>query len=386
MKVYNQKAFVIDKSTDLEIPQTFLLSEPITARYIRLYPTSFVNTSAPCMRFELLGCRTTEKENLANYEVTLDQDWTILFDVPNIQVNHPQVISSFGYPKTYAQNTFYKWNITLIDGPVFLQFVDISLRVYEESEFQNNMGCRDTIIVSDFDIINPLTHIKEYFMNVNKHTQTYFGIRRIYVLLNSDDNGRIVGVPQADDEVTPLYLGLLSCSDGKLAERGRGFRAYVALSELPVCWSGSSDSTSCKGSSMELISPAFLGMYDISPEYRYTFLFESPHHDVIMIKITDFDISCYADSVFQMVAEPGDIQYCNKNVVYEEQFYMAKLFHIHYSKYTLENCENSVFPEGFGLVYKMIPDTNLNPTFVEEDSHGHTKKEGNIFVYSLMHF
>ena len=62
------QTFVIDASQDLAIPQTFLLSEPARAKHIRIYPTPFDNTSAPCIRFELLGCRKSGTNLIHNVE------------------------------------------------------------------------------------------------------------------------------------------------------------------------------------------------------------------------------------------------------------------------------------------------------------------------------
>lgn len=48
----------------------------------------------------------------------------------------------------------------------------------------------------------------------------------------------------------------------------------------------------CFAQSMELISPKFIGLTDRGDRYR--FVVHSNDHNVMMIKVIDFDISCNA--------------------------------------------------------------------------------------------
>lgn len=96
------------------------------------------------------------------------------------------------------------------------------------------MNCRDTIIVSTIELINPLIFVKEYFTYASEHISTVTGLKKMRVLLNSDDNGRIIGIPQSSVEGISLFLGLIACSDGQMLSKGRGFRAYVMASGTPL--------------------------------------------------------------------------------------------------------------------------------------------------------
>ena len=89
------------------------------------------------------------------------------------------------------------------------------------------MGCRDTIIVTANEIINPLTYLKEYFAYIRGHIRHALDFDSMRILLNSDDNGRIIGIPQSSKEGIPLFLGLIACSDGSVIAKGRGFRVHV---------------------------------------------------------------------------------------------------------------------------------------------------------------
>jgi hypothetical protein len=85
-------------------------------------------------------------------------------------------------------------------------------------------------MVSGYDLRNPLTFIREYYEYVSVHINPLTGLNRMRLLLNSDDNGRIIGVPQTSKYRNSLFLGLLACSEGPLITKGRGFRVHVVKS------------------------------------------------------------------------------------------------------------------------------------------------------------
>jgi hypothetical protein len=87
------------------------------------------------------------------------------------------------------------------------------------------MECRDMIIVGedDFNIINPLSFIKTY-------SELAADLNKMRLLLNSDDNGRVIGVQQTKTDDFSIFVGLLSCSGGHVLAKGRGFRMHVAQS------------------------------------------------------------------------------------------------------------------------------------------------------------
>jgi hypothetical protein len=75
----------------------------------------------------------------------------------------------------------------------------------------------------DFNIINPLSFIKPYSENSADRN-------KMRLLLNSDDNGRVIGVQQTRTDDFSIFVGLLSCSEGHVLAKGRGFRIHVAQS------------------------------------------------------------------------------------------------------------------------------------------------------------
>jgi hypothetical protein len=96
------------------------------------------------------------------------------------------------------------------------------------------MECRDTIIVTGFEIENPFVFYKRYFADYSKLYFPYQYGTRQREFLTSDLNGKMPAYFSMRSRGEPLYLAHLSCSAPFIKQPGRGFRVHVIESGLTI--------------------------------------------------------------------------------------------------------------------------------------------------------
>ncbi|XP_060584536.1 uncharacterized protein LOC132740609 [Ruditapes philippinarum] len=355
---YNNMPFIYDDSQRVDIPQTFLFNDQCTARYIRIFPTPFQNKTAPCLKFEILGCKDTETRNPP--KIMLDKDEQIIFNETFTNINQAGSLVSFKYPSSNAYTAIHRWTIQLPVHFAALRFALISLHVYQfqnQRLFSNYRLCEDVIILSKEDIIEDM---------VTFQSNNAIGNYR----LNSSGNGKMPSFPLSEKVA---FLTFITCPITEIAEEGTGFKAFIVETDYKNCYWD--DPTGyCNLPSMDIISDRFLfGALENSVtqrEFKWTIDAETDSI-IFTLNFEDFDISCFSESEFLL--EGPDIKeftsFCNSNRPRGDIYFVTAPLVVVYRPYKSNIYSSTPFPEGFHLKYDFLPKKTTILYQLEEENH-----------------